>query len=420
MSDESVNIPPLALVLVVLATAIAHAAPDLPDIPARTFDITTYGAVGDGKTLNTTALQKAIQAAAQAGGGIVRVPAGKFLTGPLSLATRIDLHLDKGATLLLTDDLAAYPREMHKGHHAPKSGIDAANATDLRLSGEGTIDGQGAAWWTAAKANPHFHRPNLVRFALCQRVEVVGVTLTNSPMFHLVPVRCTNVTIHHVAIRSPAHSPNTDGIDPSGSHIRIEDCTIDAGDDNIAIKPDKTAINNDIVVTGCAFRHGHGMSIGSGTELGVNHLTVSNCTFTHTKIGIRTKTSRGSGGLVQNATYEHLRMKDVRRPIEIVDYYPTLPASPQADPAQPVTPQTPTFANIVIDDLTATGAEIAGTIWGLPEMPISGILLRDVRIHADTGLQIVHARDLTLANVRITAATGNPLKLSDAKVRKLN
>jgi polygalacturonase len=391
--------------------------PALPQIPDKTFSVADYGAVGDGKTMNTAALQKAIDAVKQAGGGTLTVPAGQFLTGPLVLADSMNLQLAKDAVLLFSDDMTTFPTSGTRYQNC----LSATDAHDLEISGEGTIDGQGAAWWKAFRAdNTMTHRPFMVSFTHCARVEVTGIKLTNSPMFHLVPGHCTDVTIKDITISAPSDSPNTDGIDPSGSNYLIDGCTIDTGDDNIAIKPGETEKDLNYTITNCKFLRGHGMSIGSGSAGGLENMTVSACTFDGTTAGIRIKTSRGTGGLLQNITYDHLTMTGVKNPVEITDYYPKPPKTPDEDPAQPVTPLTPTFAAITISNLTSTGSPVAGTIWGLPETPISGLTFTNVHITAAKGMQIVHARDIHFSGSDITVTGGEKLILSDAEVTGLN
>jgi len=415
--------PIITVLLAFLLPLSAHAQtspappPALPVIPTKTFSVADDGAVGDGKTLDTAALQKAIDAVARAGGGTLLLPPGKYLTGPLVLTSNLNLQLAKGAVLLISDNLATYPQDSH-GY---QSSLTAAHAHDLEISGQGIIDGQGEAWWKAFEADKAMtHRPYLIKLERCNRVLITGVTLQNSPMFHLVPYRCADVTIRGVTITAPATAHNTDGIDPSGTHYLIDGCTIDTGDDNIAIKPGGAEINQNFTITHCDFRHGHGLSIGSGTEGGLDHLSVTDCTFEGTTAGIRIKTLRGHGGLLQNLTYDRLTMTGVQNPIEIVDYYPKLPATPTADPAQPVTPLTPQFAAITIKNLISTKSPNAGTIWGLPEMPISGITFTNVHLSAALGLKIVHARDIHFSDSDIKTDSGPKLILSDAQPTGLN
>src|SRR5262249_21918037 len=179
--------------------------------------------------------------------------------------------------------------------------INGQNLTGVTISGGGTVDGAGARWWVPAQAarekTPGFTtpRPRLILISNSQNVRVQDVTLQNSPSFHFVPTECENVVVSNVTILAPAHSPNTDAIDPSGcKNVLITKCRIDVGDDNVAIKSGRKVSGRDfacedIMVTDCVFLHGHGVSIGSETRSGVRDVTVKNCTFENTENGIRIK-----------------------------------------------------------------------------------------------------------------------------------
>jgi len=394
--------------------------PALPSIPANEFDVSEYGAVGDGTTINTAAIQKTIDAASTAGGGVITIPAGKFLTGPFKLANAINLHLTKDAVILIDDNLNTYP--VVGGRY--QDCIWVKSAHDVAITGEGTIDGQGSAWWKVFRSNPSMtHRPYMIRLQDCSRVLVEGVTLTNSPMFHLVPDSCTDVTIKDITIKSPANAPNTDGIDPSGWNYLITDCTIDCGDDNIAVKPKdgRKPGNKNYAITRCTFMHGHGMSIGSGTNGGIEDLTVSDCVFDSTDSGIRIKTRRGRGGVLQSLTYENLTMTRVKNPIYVIDYYPEreAPKDPATEKAQDMNERTPINKRITIRNVTATDCTNSGTIRGLPEAPISDVTLTNVKISAKTGMKIYFAKGIRFIDSKIDVGQGKPLELFDAEVTGL-
>jgi polygalacturonase len=418
------NISPLVLALTACCFAFAGSTsaqnPSLPVIPTNMFRVTQYGAVGDGQTMNTAAIQKTIDAASKAGGGIVLIPEGRFLTGPFTLTSRINLHLAKGAMISISNDMTNYPTARARYQDC----ISVADAQDVEISGEGTIDGQGKAWWAAFEADHSMtHRPYMIKLSNCKRVRIQGVTLSNSPMFHLVPQNCTDVTIQGITIKSPSNAHNTDGIDPSGWNYLITDCTIDAGDDNIAVKPGsgRTPGNKNYTITNCKFLHGHGMSIGSGTSGGIEDLRVSNCTFEGTDSGIRIKTARGRGGLLQNLSYENLTMTAVKNPIYIIDWYPErdAPKDPATEKAEPITDRTPINKNIIIRNVTATNCPTAGTIRGLPEAPVSDVTLSNVTISAKAGLKIYHAHGIRFADSKIEVESGERLTLFDAEVAGL-
>jgi polygalacturonase len=363
----------------------------LPSIPDGVFDITAYGAVGDGRTVNTTAIHNAISAAHAAGGGTVLVPAGTFLSGPITLANNINLEVDAGATLRML------PYGTYPSSSTPF--ITASNLHDVEVSGAGVIDGQGAGWYS------HSSRPNLFHFANSSIVAVQDVTLLNSPKMHLTFSATNNVTIDTVTISAPANSPNTDGIDPAGSNYLIENCTIADGDDNIAVKPQSVFCSN-ITVANCFFGSGHGLSIGGETNDGLDGMTVTNCTFQGTTNGLRLKAGRGFGGLVQNVTFDQITMTGVQHPLWITSYYlngtATDPSDPSRDHGQPVTSTTPFWQNITFSNITATGASNVGTLYGLPEAPLSNITLTNVNISASSRMKVYHAQNVQFVHSTLT------------------
>jgi polygalacturonase len=249
-------------------------------------------------------------------------------------------------------------------------------------------------------------------------VRIKDVTLINSPSFHLVPKNCEDVDIVRVTIRAPEDAPNTDAIDPAESrYVRISDCVIDAGDDNIAIKSGHADTSHPnaaceyITVTDCTFLHGHGMSIGSETLGGVRNLTVQRCTFENTESGIRIKSNRDRGGLVENVTYSDITMKNVKIPINITAHYPKVPKDSE-DTAQPITSLTPIYRNIRITNLEGSSPKNAGLIIGVPESPLSEIVLENVHITAPKGLTVRNAK-VILKNVKIETQEGPPFILEN-------
>ena len=201
--------------------------------------------------------------------------------------------------------------------------------------------------------------------------------------------------------------------------VTITGCTIDCGDDNIAIKSGKKAKGRefaceDITVTDCTFKHGHGMSIGSETVGGVRKVRVKNCTFENTDNGIRIKSDRARGGRVEDVVFEDLKMTNVRGAISISCYYPKVPLK---DDAKPVTDKTPRYSAIVIRNLTATSTREAGIIAGLPESPIEGVTLENVSIEAaKTGLEIRNARRVTVKDSKIEPRKGPPYIVRNSEV----
>ena len=410
----------LFLLLALVGTAVA-AEPARPIIPTRTFLLKDYNPAADGNTPATEAFRRVLSVCAHAGGGTLVVPAGRYLTGPLDLCSNLNLRLEAGAVIRFIQDFTAYA----VADQEPRPLMQAVHCHDVMISGAGTIDGQGQPWWdkqrkftTEARArrdksDVEIPRPQMVVFDRCERVRLEGVTLTNSPSSHLVPLRCKDVTIDGVTILAPEDSPNTDGIDPSvSSRVLITHCRIDVGDDDIALKAGQPNAGPcmDVTVTDCTFLHGHGLSIGSETTEGVRNVTVSHCTFDGTTTGIWLKSERGRGGLVQNLTYSDLTMKNVGQAIVITSYERRPPFPKQVDAPAPVAGTTPFWRNIRFRNVTATDCtKDAGLIIGLPEMPAQDITLENVSITAPAGLRLRNARNVNLVNTRIIAAKGEPL-----------
>jgi polygalacturonase len=414
--------PILALTFAATLPAPLHAAP--------TCNPRDFGAKGDGTTKDTVAIQSAIDACAAKGGGAVRLTAGTWLSAPIVLKSNITLQLDKGATLLGSPDHGDYPEKIEFRLPGVQSLVSATNAENVAITGEGAIDGNGESWWQMARSvrdagvmgNPH-PRPRLVVFDHCKHVRIEGVTIQNSPMWQLVPYYCDDVVIHNIRVLAPQHSPNTDAVDPfSSSNVRIDHLYADVGDDDIAIKsgainsPGGDEPSRDITISDCTFLHGHGLSIGSEIAGGARNILAERIHFEGTDNGIRVKANRDRGNDVSNLVFRDIDMKDVKNPLVISEYYPRiLPSEGAVEPA-PVTRLTPHFHNIVLKNVTATGASMAGAIVGLPEAPVTDIVLQNVNLSGETGLSIGYA---TVAgqNVNVETAQGEAImKLAGANV----
>ena len=417
----------LIILLNLLLAAGAYAAPfekpDLPNIPKKTFKLADFGAVPDDGMDDTAAFYKAFAAVEKAGGGHLMIGSGIYNTGQLTLISKFNLHLEKGATLLFSGDPAAYQIEGAAARKF-KPLISADDVTDLAITGEGIIDGNGMCWWEEAREfkyaarargeREEIGRPRLMILEDSERIYVEGITLRNSPQITFIPKRCVNVTIKSVKVESPEDAPNTDGIDPAGSRrVWISGCVIDTGDDNIAIKSgdDEFGSIADMLIEDCTFRKGHGMSIGSETYGEVHNLIVRNCTFDGTDAGVRMKSARGKGGVVENVLYENLKMRKVKKAISINSYYPerNTPEIGTEDEKQPEErgPRTPVWRNIVIRNVESVeGRKSAGEIVGLPEAAVSNIRMENVKIEAPTGLRLREVEGLYLRNVELTVEKG--------------
>jgi polygalacturonase len=431
----------IALLCVWLCLAgLANANPPVLPLNINTnnvINITSapYGAVGDGVTTNTTAIQSAINTAAAGGttnglsGGVVEIPAGTFLSGPLAMKTRVKLQIDAGATLLFLPE-GSYP----DATGAPPYPLAGTNLTDLVISGLGTIDGNGPGWWSASPPN----RPYMIYFSKCQRVLIEGVTLENPPKIHIVfKNSAADVTIQGITINTVGNSPNTDGIDLIGTNCLVQNCFISAGDDNIALGSSSSSAHTaSVVVTNCFFGTGHGMTIGSNTQGGISNLTVINCTFSGTDYGIRMKSDNassggnGRGGLAEDLNYLNLRMTNiVYGPIVIYSYYnevgtPTgiTPMMAATQAVDTIVPNTPVWRGSTISNLTATvgNSGVAGIIWARTELPLTNITLSGVSITAPKSFDIYNAYEVRLVDSQIASAGGSTLALFNADVTVTN
>ena len=386
--------------------------------PAGACNPSMHGAKGDGVSKDTAAIQAAIDACEGQGGGTVRLTAGTYLSAPIVLKSNITLQLDKGATLLGSTDHADYPAKTEFREPGLQSLVSATNATNVAITGEGIIDGAGDTWWQMARSiknagvmGSDHPRPRLVVFDHCKHVRIEGVTIQNSPMWQVVPYYSDDVIIRNVKVLAPARSPNTDAIDPfSSSHVVIDHVFADVGDDDVAIKsgaigsPGPDDPSRDITITDCTFLHGHGLSIGSEVAGGAQNIRAERIHFEGTDNGIRVKANRDRGNDVGHLVFLDIDMKDVKNALIISEYYPKI-LPPDEEVAQPVTRLTPHFHDITLENVTATGSTMAGAIVGLPEAPVTGVVLRNVKINAQQGLTIGYA-EVSGEGVLIQAVEG--------------
>jgi polygalacturonase len=241
-------------------------------------------------------------------------------------------------------------------------------------------------------------------------VLISGLHLIDSPSWHIHPVRCENVNIDGVTITAPVDSPNTDGIDPdSCKNVRISNSYISVGDDCIIIKSgyryrEDGVPCEDITVTNCVFGTGHcGVGIGSETSGGVRNVVVSNCSCDGTLRGLRIKTARSRGNVVENFRASNLIMRNVQEAITVTMFY----SGGDRHKAEPVDKFTPTFRNFHFSDISVTGVKQAALIEGLAEMPIRGLSINNFNAEqAETGVSCVNVDGISFSNACVNSGKG--------------
>jgi DNA sulfur modification protein DndE len=425
----------------------------LADAPApRVFDIAALGAIADGKTPATSAIQASIDACSAAGGGQVRIPAGNYLSGPFHLANGVDLHIEAGATVLFSTNWSDYPLANGTGERVRVSPISGENLHDISITGGGAFDGQGQAWrpvkqgklstakWHALIGSGGFfdrvaqiwyptvdmsivkQRPVLVYLANCRHVVLEGPAFRNSPNWDVHLLLSDDVAVRHVSISNPAYAQNGDGIDiDSCSNVNLSDSTINAGDDAICVKATAGALggkppvpSRDIDITNCTIGTGHGgITIGSETSGGVRDVSVSHCRLDGTDAGLRFKTARGHGGVVENIQVSDISMSHIHQnAIEFDMFYGEKHPPNQSKAVDTGTPQ---FHDFQISNISCDDPQTALLIRGLPEMPIRRITLQNIRITAHKSGEVDNADDLTLRNIQISASDPGPVVLKSVQ-----
>lgn len=423
-----------------------------PRFPKRDFRIFKYGAKAGGQFDNRTAIQTAIDVCSRTGGGRVVVPAGEFLTGAIQLKSNVDLHLTKGATLKFSTDPKAYMPLVHTRwegmelmHLSPF--IYAYEQTNIAITGEGTLDGQGKAFFWKWHGNPryggdpdvlsqrpararlyemmdknvpvaervfgegHYLRPQFIQPYKCKNVLIEGVKIVDSPMWEIHPVLCENVTVRRVHISS--HGPNNDGCDPeSCKDVQIEDCYFDTGDDCIAIKSGR---NNDgrrlatptenVIVRNCVMKDGHGgVTVGSEISGGVRNIFAENCRMDSPNLdhALRVKNNASRGGLLENFYFRNITVGQVAHALITIDFNYEEGAKGGF---------TPVMRNFVVDRLTSGKSQYGVDIQGLDNAPVYDVKISNSSFNNVTDGNIIkNLQGARLNNVRFNGKPMDDLK----------
>lgn len=449
-----------------------------PSFPDYQVDIRDFGAKADGETLNTEAINNAIKAVSEKGGGKVVIPEGLWLTGPVVLQNNVNLHVEKNALVLFSGDADLYPlvRTSFEGLDMLRcqSPISAMNAENIAITGYGVLDGSGDSWrpvkrnkmtdgqWKsllksggvvdesgkvwypnegALKASiltgskekreisdsewegmKRWLRPVLLSIVKSKRVLLEGVTFRNSPSWCLHPLSCEDLTLNGVKVFNPWYSQNGDALDvESCKNVVVTNSLFDAGDDAICIKSGKDADGRrrgepceNVLVKNNTVLHGHGgFVVGSEMSGGVRNVYVADCTFIGTDVGLRFRSTRGRGGVVENVYVDNINMINIPGDALIADLYYAVKDAPGA-PVPAVTEETPSFKNIHISNISCKGAGRAMFLNGLPEMPIENFSVRNMRItDAQKGAFINKVAGVTLENIEIETADNTYLQVEN-------
>lgn len=398
-------------------TPISIKQAELPRILDRSVDVRDYGAVGDGLTLCTEAIQKAIDDVASKGGGHVVVPSGIWLVTSIELKSCVDLHLDRNALIQQTFDKTKYQLQPDGRRFYPC--IYGTGLHDISVTGEGAVDGAGKYWrpvkrakmsdfewdtyiamggtleengklWmpynlnnvenvTDATTKEEALRSDMFRPEKCDRLLVKGVTFQNSPRFTVHPCFCTNVVIDDVKVRSPWNVQNADGIDLSNCKIALViNCFVDCGDDGLCLKSGigenglKAGPCQDILIQDCKVAHAHGgFVLGSDIAGGMDRIVVRRCMFSNTDIGLRFKSAAGRGGTTSNMFIQDIVMTDIVNEAIMFNcgYADNRYSAASAEKSLNIDSRkidyAPNFQNIIMERVTCREAKTAVKAYGI-------------------------------------------------------
>jgi polygalacturonase len=417
-------------------------------------NVVSNGADRTGKIKCTEIINKLIDKLAAEGGGTLFFPGGTFLTGPIIMKSNITLYIDAGATIKFSDDFDDYlPMVPSRWEDVRvknfKSQIYAYQCENIAIKGEGHFDGQGKKWWDFMRtanskqqpeskwqeifkkenadlltknayisAKNNFLRPPMVTTYECKNVLIEGVSFSNPPFWTIMPAFSDNITINGITVENPGDSPNTDGIDPSSCrNVHISNSHFSVGDDCIVIKSGRDEDGREaarptenITITNCTMLKGHGgVVIGSEMSGNVKRVTISNCVFEGTDRGIRIKTMRGRGGVVEDIRVSNVVMYNmVNEGILITLRY-------QATKPEPLSERTPSVKNVQISGVTVRGGDRPVAIYGLDEMAVTQISFSDIQSTTRRGILLENTSEINMHDIRMEIKEGSALEAKDSK-----
>ena len=421
----------------------------VPEIPENTVNITDFDGKGDAVTLNTEAFAQAINALSKKGGGHLIVPAGIWLTASIQLKDNIDLHLERNAVIYFSPDKSLFVDKSGKTSRA-LSGIRASKRKNISITGEGIIDGNGAQWrpvkrskvsdvewkqltsiggveradgslwypWDDKSGYPNIAsspeeqesmRNDVIRLTNCENIMIQGVTIQNSPKFHVHPINCRNVILDGITVRCPWNAQNGDAIDLSDCHVAlIVNCTVDAGDDGLCMKSGNHKESNlvngceDILLQDNTVFHAHGgFVVGSENICGMKRIVVRNCRMAGTDTGLRFKSGIGRGGKTEDIYISNIVMSDISGEAVIFqcDYVNRPAGSEDAtnENAKDLV-NVPEFTDVHIDNVICRGAKIAISAHGIENLNC----VHDIEIRNSTFVYTKKSTDIDTTTAQLT------------------
>lgn len=409
----------------IISTIIIHGALLLNIVsvgramPAKQYLITDYGAVGDGQTLNTKAIQAAIDLCATEEGGTIVIPEGVFLSGAVFLKQGVDLYIERDGVLKGTVNPEDYPQVFTRWEGEEKDWtsalINAFNINGLKLTGEGLIDGSGDQWMNRFPRNSvelKVGRPRLIAIQNCTNVVVSGLSLKNQACWGLFILYSRDVVVENLVIRAEHNIISSDGIDiDSGERIRITGCDIDVNDDCISIKSGKDEdglrVNRpaeEILIENCRFRYGHGgVTMGSEMSGGIRNVEIRECIVEADNWApIRFKSQPSRGGVVENITYRDIELRNTKKAFEFnMEWRMVPPVKPPSDPL-------PVVRNVNIINVSGT-VRAVGEMHGLKDNPIQNVIFENCRISANKGFVIENVTGLDISGLTLHVEEGEAI-----------